>query len=64
MILWEISYIWFLLCERSEKTLSDVMRRDNKGENYGQERASKKRGDMSIDILTFLEKEDLYTVGN
>ncbi len=35
-----------------------------KVENYGQERARKKMGDISTDIQMFLEKGSLYTVGN
>lgn len=31
MVLWEVSYRWLLLYERSERTLSDVIRRDSKG---------------------------------
>lgn len=35
-----------------------------KVENYGQERAKKKMGDINIDILMLQEKESPYTVGS
>ena len=35
-----------------------------KVENYGQERARKRMGDINTDTLISREKESLYTVGN
>ncbi len=35
-----------------------------KVENYGQERARKKTGDINTDTLILLVKENLYTVGS